>query len=94
MIQTKRKIFGNYAKLLSLKKSFHYKQKFTLKVKRGVTSSETTVANIFFNHFVNITKSLDFPAWNPENYQYNTVLEKILETFKSHLSIRHIRGHI
>ena len=90
----KTKNFWELYKASFTEKSFHYKQKFTLKVKRGVTSSETTVANIFFNHFVNITKSLDFPAWNPENYQYNTVLEKILETFRSHLSIRHIRGHI
>ena len=37
-------------------------QKFTLKTKRGVTPSETTIANIFNNYYVNITKSLNTPA--------------------------------
>ena len=37
-------------------KGFHYKQKFTLKTKRGVTLSETTIVNIINNYFVNITK--------------------------------------
>ena len=66
----KTKNFWQLCKPSFTEKSFHYKRKFTLKIKRGVTSSETTVANIFFNHFVNITKSLDFPAWNSEYYQY------------------------
>ena len=90
MLQAKRKIFGNYAKPFFTEKSFHYKQKFTLKTKKGVTSSETTIANIFNNYFVNITKSLNIPAWNPENSRNDTDLEKILETFESHPSIRHI----
>ena len=37
-------------------------QKFTLKTKRGVTSSETRIANIFNNYYVNIAKSLNTPA--------------------------------
>ena len=49
---------------------FHYKQK------RGVTSSETTIANIFNNYFANITESLDIPAWNPDNSRNNTALER------------------
>ena len=48
-------------------KGFHYKQKFTLKTKRGVISSETTIANTFNNYFVNITKSLNIPVCNPES---------------------------
>ena len=44
-------------------KGFHYKQEFTLKTKRGVTSSETT---IIINYFVNNTKSLNISACNPE----------------------------
>ena len=66
-------------------KGFHYKQKFTLKTKRGVTSSETT--NISNNYFVNITKSLDIPEWNSENSRSNTDLDKILETFENHPSV-------
>ena len=62
MLQTKQNIFGNYGNLFSLKKGFHYNQKFTLKTKRVVISNETTIANIFNNHFVNITKSLNIPA--------------------------------
>ena len=58
MLQTKQKFFGNY------------KQKFTLKTKRGITSSETIIANIFNDYFVNITKSL--------NIQHGIL--KILET--------------
>lgn len=42
MLQTKQKFFGNY------------KQKFTLKTKRGITSSEKTITNIFNNYSVNI----------------------------------------
>ena len=79
MLHTKQKFFGNY------------KQKFTLKTKRGITSSETIIANIFNDYFVNITKSLNIPAWNSENSRNNTDLEKILETFESHLSVRHIK---
>ena len=62
-------------------KCSHCKQKFTLKMKRDVTLSDTTIANNFNNHLVNITKSLNIPAWNPENSRSNTDLEKILETF-------------
>ena len=36
-------------------KGFHYKQKFTLKTKRGVTSHERSIKNIFNNYFGNIT---------------------------------------
>ena len=50
-------------------------------MKRDVTLSETTIANNFNNYLVNITKSLNIPAWNPENSRSNTDLEKILETF-------------
>ena len=47
----------------SLKKVFiMYRQKFTLKTKRGVTSSKATIANIFSNYFGNITKSLNISA--------------------------------
>ena len=76
----KTKIFWKLCKPFFTEKGFHYKQKFTLKTKRGVTSSETTIANIFNNYFVNITKSLNIPARNPENSRNNTDLEKILET--------------
>ena len=72
-------------------KGFCYKQKFTLKTKRCVTSSETAIANIINNYFVNITKSLNIPAWNLENSPNNTDLEKLLETFESHPSVRHIK---
>ena len=79
MLQTKQAFFGNYI------------QKFTLTTKRGITSSETIIANIFNDYFVNITKSLNIPAWNSENSRNSTDLEKILETFESHLSVRHIK---
>ena len=59
--------------------------------KRGVTSSKATIADVFNNYFVNITKSLNIPAWNPENSRNNTDLEKILEMFESHPTIRHIK---
>ena len=62
-----------------------------LKTKRGVTSSETRISNIFNNYFQNITKSLNIPAWNPVNSRNNTDLEKILETSESHPSLRHIK---
>ena len=76
----------------SLKKVFiMYRQKFTLKTKRGVTSSKATIANIFSNYFGNITKSLNISAWNPENSRSNTDLEKSLETFESHSGVRYIR---
>ena len=57
-LQTKRKIFGNYANLFSLKKVFIINRNLLLKL-RGVTSSETIIANIFNNYFVNITESLN-----------------------------------
>ena len=79
MLQTKQAFFGNYI------------EKFTLTTKRGITSSETIIANIFNDYFVNITKSLNIPAWNSENSRNSTDLEKILETFESHLSVRHIK---
>ena len=60
---------------MQTEKGFHYKQKFTLKTKRGVTSSEATIAYIFNNFFVDIRKSLNIPAWNPENSRN---LEKML----------------
>ena len=50
-----------------------------------------TTANIFNNYFVNITKSLNIPTWNPENSRNSTDLEQILETFESHPSFRHIK---
>ena len=50
---------------------------------------ETTIANIFNNYFVNITKSLHILAWNPESSRNNTDLGKILETFESHPSVRY-----
>ena len=86
----KRKFFGNYANLFSLKKVFIINRNALLKLK-GVTSSKTTIANIFNNYFVIITKSLNIPAWNPENSRNNTDLEKILETFESHPSVRYIK---
>ena len=55
MLEKKQNVFRNYAKPISLKKGFHCKQKFTLKTKRCVTSSERTIANIFSNYFGNIT---------------------------------------
>ena len=54
-------------------------------------SSETTIVNIFNNYFVNITKWLNIPAWDPENYRNNTDLGKILEMFESHPSVRHVK---
>ena len=72
MLQSKRKFFWKLCKPFFSGKGSHYKQKFTLKTKRVVTLSETTIANIFNNYFVNITKSLNIPAWNPENSQNNT----------------------
>ena len=42
-------------------------------------------------YFVNITKSLNIPAWNPENSRDNTDLEKILETLESHPSVGYIK---
>ena len=35
-------------------KSLHFQQKFTVKTKRGITSSEKTIINIFNNYSVNI----------------------------------------
>ena len=87
----KTKNFWKLYKAFFTEKGFHHKQKFTLKTKRGVTSSETTIANVFNNYFVNITKSLNIPAWNPENSRNNTDLEKTLEKFKSHPNVRHIK---
>ena len=45
MLQTK--IFWKLCNLFFTGKGFHYIQKFTLKTKTGVTSSERTIANIF-----------------------------------------------
>ena len=47
--RNKSKIFWQLCKAFFTEKGFHYEQKFTLKSKRGVTSSETTLANIFNN---------------------------------------------
>ena len=44
---TNKDFFGNYANLFFTGKGFHYNQKFFLKTKTGVTSSERTIANIF-----------------------------------------------
>ena len=71
----KTKKFWKLCKLFFSEKGFHYKQKFTRKTKRGVTSSEATIAYIFNNFFVDIRKSLNIPAWNPENSRN---LEKML----------------
>ena len=72
-------------------KGFHYKQKFTVKTTRGVTKHETKIANIFNNSLIIITKALNIPAWNHENSGSNTDLEKILETFEVHPSVRYIK---
>ena len=91
----KTKNFGKLGKPFFTEKGFNYKQKFTLKTKRGVTLSETAIANIFNNYFVNATKSLNFLTWNPENSRNNADLEKILETFESHSNFFiYKRGHI
>ena len=58
----KTKIFCKLCKASLTEKGLHQKQKFTLKTKRGVTSSETTIANTFNNYFVNIMKSLNINA--------------------------------
>ena len=89
MLQKNRKTFGNYSNLFSLKKVFNINKNF--KTKRGVTSSETTIANIYNNYFVNITKLLNIPVRNPEYSQNNTNFENTLGTFKSHPSVRHIK---
>ena len=62
MLQAKQKKHWKLSKTFFTKKGLHYKQKFTLKTKRGVAPSETTTANIFNNYYVNITKSLHTPA--------------------------------
>ena len=49
----KTKNFGKLGKPFFTEKGFNYKQKFTLKTKRGVTLSETAIANIFNNYFRN-----------------------------------------
>ena len=59
----KRNIFGNYGNLFFTQNGFR-KQKFTLKTKEGVISSETIIAYIFNNNIVNIPKSLNIPEWN------------------------------
>ena len=85
---------NNFWKLynpFSVKKSFNYTQKFTLKTKRGATLSETTITNIFTNYFESTTKSLNISAWNPENSPNNTDLDKIFETFENDPSVRHIK---
>ena len=51
----KTKHFCKLCKPFFTGKAFHYKQKFALKTERGITSSETKIANIFNNYFVNIT---------------------------------------
>ena len=43
----KKKHFWKLCKTFFTGKGFHYKQKFTLKTKRGLKSSKTTIANIF-----------------------------------------------
>ena len=48
-------------------KGFHYKQKFILKIKRVVTSSEKAIANFLNNYFVNKAEFLNIPSWNPKN---------------------------
>ena len=35
--------------------------------------------------------NITIPAWNPENSRNNTDLEKMLDTFESHPSVRHIK---
>ena len=79
----KTKNFWKLCKLFFTEKAFHYKQKFTVKTKRGVISSETIVANIFNNYFVNIY----FVNYS----RNNTDSEKILETSESHPKVRHIK---
>ena len=87
----KTKQFWKLCKPFLTEKGFHYKQKFTLKTKRGETSNKITIANIFNNYFLNSTKSLNIPAWNPENSRNNADLEKTLETFESHPNDRYIK---
>ena len=53
----KTKFFLKLCKPFFTEKSFHYKQKFTLKTKRDVTSSETTIANILRKYYKNINYS-------------------------------------
>ena len=49
----KTKNFQKLCKPFFIEKGFHYKQKFTFKTKKGLTSSKTTISNIFNNYFVN-----------------------------------------
>ena len=83
-----------------MKKVFIINRNSLLKL-RGVTSGETTIANVFENYFVNISKSLNIFAWNPENSRNNTDLEKISEIFQIDPNVRlykkvrlHKKGHI
>ena len=64
----KTKTFWNLCRPFFTKKDFHYKQKFTLKTKRGIASNKTTIVNVFNNYFVNITKLSNIPAWNLEYF--------------------------
>ena len=78
MLQIKQIFFGNYGKHFSPKKISDININLLLKLKE---------ANIFNSFLVNIVKSLNIPAWNPENSRNNTDLKKILETFESHPSL-------
>ena len=59
--------FWKLCKTFFTNKGFHYKQKFTLKIKRVVTSSEKAIASFLNNYFVNMAEFLNIPSWNPKN---------------------------
>ena len=50
-------------------------------------SEKYKVANIFNKYFVNITKTLNIPAWKPQNRLTFQNLDIILDTFSSHPSV-------
>ena len=86
-----KKNFWKLCKPLFTEKGFHYEQKLTLKTKRGMTSDEGTIANIFNDYFTNITKSLKIPEWKPDDQIRNANFESNLEKYESHPSVRDIK---
>ena len=86
-----KKNFWKLCKPFFTEKGFHYEQKLTLKTKRGMTSDEGTIANIFNDYFTNIKKSLKIPEWKPDDQIRNANFERNSETYESHPSARDIK---
>ena len=90
--EEKSKNFWKLCKPFFTEKGFHYGQEFTLKTKRGTTSNENAIANIFNDYFTNITKCLKIPEWKPDEQIIRTNSMNSLEFYETHQSVRDIKS--